>query len=97
MGKSSNGFSRIPRSRARHGRSRPGPLIWKGGGPTAMVRLSPGLPNTSGNSAKLAKTSRRGSTPLNSMTTPALEEKRKSGTHETNEAQKAKKNKTYEQ
>src|SRR6266446_2715870 len=97
MGKSSNGFSRIPRSRARHGRSRPGPLIWKGGGPTAMVRLSPGLPNTSGNIPKRAKTSRHGSTPLNSMTTSASEEKRKSRALENSAEQKTKQIKTYEQ
>src|SRR5229473_1193483 len=97
MGKSSNGFSRIPRSRARRGRSKPGPLTWKSGGPTAMARLSPGLLNTSANTARLAKTSRHGSTPLNSMTTPALEGKRKSHGHENNENKKQKRNKTYEQ
>src|SRR6266480_2197159 len=52
-----------------------------------MVRLSPALPNTSANIARVAKTSRHGSTPLNSMTTPALEEKRKFHAHENNTGQ----------
>src|SRR6266567_669758 len=85
MGKSSNGSSPIPRSRERPGKLNPGPLTWKSGGPTAMGRLSPGLPNTSGNTARPAKTSRHGSTPLNSMTTPALEGKHKSHAQENNE------------
>ena len=85
-------------ARERRGRSKLGPLIWKGEGPTAMVRLSPGLPNTSGNTARLAKTSRHGSTPLNSMTTPALEGKRKSPCPRKQREQKTKKrNKTHEQ
>src|SRR5438046_7971872 len=53
-----------------------------------MLRVSPGLPKTSVNSARLAKTSRHGLTPLNSMTTPALEEKRKFHAHENNTGQK---------
>ena len=77
--------------RERRGRSKPGPLTWRSGGPTAMVRLSPGLPNTSDNTAKRAKTSKPGSKPLNSMTTPALEEKRKFRVHKNNAEQKTKK------
>ena len=77
-----------PQPLERRGRSKPGLHIWKGGGPTAMVRLSPGLPSASGNTARPAKTSRHGSTPLNSMTTPALEEKRKARAHKNNEEQK---------
>jgi len=59
------------------------------------VILAGHLLNRSANTARLAKTSRHGSTPLNSMTTPALEEKRKARAHESNEEQK--RNKTYEQ
>ena len=59
------------------------------------VILAGHLLNRSANTARLAKTSRHGSTPLNSMTTPALEEKCKARAHESNEEQK--RNKTYEQ
>ncbi len=67
-------------------------LTCKSGRPTAMLRVSPGLPNTSGNSARLAKTSRHGSTPLNSTTTPALEEKPKSRAHRDSAEQRKNKN-----
>jgi len=91
-GESSAGFKLISRSRERRGRSKRGPLIWKGEGQTAMVKLSSGLPNTSGNKARLAKTSRHGSTLLNSMTTSASEERRESRAHENNEEQKKEQN-----
>ena len=83
------------RSHERRGRSKPGPPIWKSGGPTVILRLLPGLPNTWGNTARLAKTSRPGSTPLNSTTTSVSEARHERLT--TKKQLKPKKNKTYEQ
>src|SRR3989442_77046 len=78
-------------ARKRRGRSKPGPVIWKNVCRIATPKLWPSLPNMSGNTARLAKTSRHSSTPLNSMTTPALEEKHKARARENNEEQKTKK------
>jgi len=87
-GKSLSGFSPIPRRRALHGKSKPGLLSWKSADRTATRKHLPSLPNTWASFPKPAKTSKLGSKPLNSMTMPALEEKRKSRIHKNNEEQK---------
>jgi hypothetical protein len=62
-------------------------------GPDSDGETLAGLPSTSGDTAKLAKTLSHGSTPLNSMTTRALEEQRNFRAHENNEEQKQKRSK----
>jgi hypothetical protein len=88
-----SGFSPIPRRRVRRGRSKCGLLSWKSADRTATRKHLPSLPNTWASFPKPAKTSKLGLKPLNSMTTPALEEKHKSGIQQNNEEQKKEKQK----
>src|SRR6185436_21145043 len=78
MGKCLNGFRAIPKRRTLRGKWKPGLLSWKNAGQTATRKHLRPSPNTWDSIPKPAKTSKRGSKPLNSMTTPAFEEKCKS-------------------
>src|ERR1700731_144636 len=78
MGKCSNGFRPIPRPRALHGKSRPGLPSLKNADRTATPKHLRSLPNCWAGFPKPGKTSKPGSNSANSMTTSALEEKRKS-------------------
>src|ERR1700730_16340844 len=95
MGKCSNGFRPIPRPRALHGRSRPGLLSWKNAHRTATPKHLRSLLNTWAGFPKPGKTSKPCSNSANSMTTSALEEKRKS--HILKIAKNKNKAETYEQ
>src|SRR5579872_5116813 len=97
MERSLNGFRPIPKRHARRGKSKPGLLSWKNADRTATRKRSSFLPNMSGNSARPARTSKRGLRPSNWTTTLVLGGKCKTHIQKAtaNKDGEAKKDKAY--